>query len=85
VNAYPVNPIIQSKLLTMAEIHVQAKKNTGVPSWVWIVLVLVIAAAVIYFLTMRNSKPVNNNNTNNTTGQLAAPAPAVSGAYLLGA
>jgi hypothetical protein len=46
----------------MAELHVEPRKKSATPSWVWILVGLVIIAVVIYFVT-RN----NNNNSNTTT------------------
>jgi len=42
----------------MAEIHVQAKKNTPT-LWVWIVAAVIIIAAAVFFLA-RNKKAANN-------------------------
>jgi bacteriorhodopsin len=50
----------------MAEIHVQTKKNTGSPMWIWIVVVVLIAAAVLFIL-MRNNKTDKDNTVPNTT------------------
>ena len=53
----------------MAEIHVQTKKNTGSPMWIWIVVVVLIAAAVLFIL-MRNNKTDKDNTVPNTTSYL---------------
>jgi hypothetical protein len=47
----------------MAEIHVQPRKNTATPAWVWIIVGLAVVVAIL-FIVMRR-KPQNNaiNNT----------------------
>ena len=62
----------------MAEIHVQAKKQTTNTSWVWIVLLIVIAAAVIYFLTRnKDNTPEQNQVTPPNTSSYIQPATSV--------
>ena len=38
----------------MAELHVQAKKNTS-STWLWILISLIIIAAIVVYLMMRDS------------------------------
>jgi bacteriorhodopsin len=62
----------------MAEIHVQTKKNTGSPMWIWIVVVVLIAAAVLFIL-MRNNKTDKDNTVPNTTSYQQPGATVESG------
>ena len=52
----------QTKILIMAEIHVQAKKKTT-SVWMWIVIAVVILAVIAFFL-FRNKKEVQSNTVN---------------------
>lgn len=49
----------------MAEIHVQAKKNSS-STWLWILVSLIIIAAVVVYIMMRdngvNEKTVSKTN-----------------------
>lgn len=54
----------------MAEIHVQTKKNTTSPMWIWIVVVLLIAAALVYILSRNNRTERNDTINTNTTSYL---------------
>jgi bacteriorhodopsin len=38
----------------MAELHVQAKKNTS-STWLWILISLIIIAAIVVYLMMRDN------------------------------
>lgn len=38
----------------MAEIHVQAKKNSS-STWIWILVSLIIVAAIAVYILMRNN------------------------------
>ena len=38
----------------MAELHVQAKKNSS-STWVWILISLIIIAAIVVYLMMRDN------------------------------
>ena len=38
----------------MAELHVQAKKNTS-STWLWILISLVIIAAIVVYMIMRDN------------------------------
>lgn len=38
----------------MAELHVQAKKNTS-STWLWILVSLIIIAAIVVYLMMRDN------------------------------
>jgi hypothetical protein len=58
----PCKPILKSKKLIMAEIHVQAKKK-AMPVWVWIVAAVLILA-IIAFVLLRNKRTDENNTTN---------------------
>jgi cytochrome c-type biogenesis protein CcmH/NrfG len=40
----------------MAEIHVQAKKQSSNTVWLWIVLALALAVALVYYLLTRNTQ-----------------------------
>ena len=39
----------------MAEIHVQAKKQSSNTAWLWIVVALLIIGALAYYLVTRNN------------------------------
>jgi hypothetical protein len=62
------NIIVEFKNDVMAEIHVQAKKNKGSSTWLWILIALLIAGAIAY-LIMRNNREngTNNGNTNKSS------------------
>lgn len=53
----------------MAELHVEPKKHSASPTWLWIVLALIVVAAVVYFITRNNNNNANTNaaNPNGTT------------------
>ena len=40
----------------MAEIHVQAKKQSSNSAWLWIVIALLIIGAIVYYLMTRNNE-----------------------------
>ena len=40
----------------MAEIHVQAKKQSSNSAWLWIVLALLLIGALVYYLMTRNNE-----------------------------
>jgi hypothetical protein len=65
----------------MAEIHVQAKKQSSNSAWLWIVIALLIIGAIVYYLMTRdNQTQVTPATTPNTTSKLEAkprpPKPA---------
>ncbi len=51
----------------MAEIHVQAKKHSGTPVWVWIIAVLLIVGAIAYYLMTRNKTTESTTQPTHTT------------------
>ena len=50
----------------MAEIHVQAKKKTGL-IWFWIVLFLLVLGAIVAYVMLRDDKRVQQNTRNQTS------------------
>lgn len=50
----------------MAEIHVQAKKKTGL-IWFWIVLFLLILGAIVVYVMFRDDKQVQQNIQDRTS------------------
>ena len=44
----------------MAEIHVQAKKNSS-STWIWILVSLIIIAAVVVYIMMRDNTVSEKN------------------------
>ena len=61
----------------MAELHVQAKKNTS-STWVWILISLIIIAAIVVYLMMRD------NGTNERAVGKPAQTSSVSSKYEVG-
>jgi hypothetical protein len=71
-----------NKLKTMAEIHVESKKNQSTPAWIWILVSLAIIGLVAYFLT-RDSATTNDQNTGtNTNNSSSYIAPAAVDGFL---
>jgi bacteriorhodopsin len=69
-----VNKIVETKIKTMAEIHVEPKKQSS-PAWIWILVSLIIVAVVVYFI-MRNNKMTDNTATDkNTTSYIQQHVP----------
>ena len=55
----------------MAEIHVQTKKQSSSPVWLWIVLALLIIGAIVYYLMTRNNQqPAAPGTPNNAASKL---------------
>jgi hypothetical protein len=63
----------------MAEIHVQAKKQSS-NSWLWIVIALLAIGALVYYLMTRNNQteatPVTPGTTSQLQKQQRPPKPA---------
>lgn len=57
------NRIVEPKNDVMAEIHVQTKKQSSSPGWIWIVVALLLIGALVYYLMNRNNQTQNNTNT----------------------
>lgn len=66
-----VNLFVNQKTSFMAEIHVQAKKQSSNSAWLWIVIALLIIGAIVYYLMNRdNQTQVTPATTPGTTSQL---------------
>lgn len=61
----------------MAELHVEPKKRSATPTWLWIVIALLIIGAVVYFLMRKNDSATLNNGSatnGNSTSYIMAPS-----------
>ncbi len=61
-------PLFNQKFSTMAEIHVQAKKKTGL-LWFWIILFLLVLGAIVVYVMFRDNKQVQQQSRNQTSLQ----------------
>lgn len=69
-----------SKLLDMAEIHVEPKKNST-PVWIWIVLALLVIGALAYFLTRNNNNTDQDNGAGTQTNTTSFLVPSTESFY----
>ena len=68
---------------TMAEIHVESKRQQFTPGWIWILITLAIIGLVAYFLTRNNASTNDQNTGTNTNKSTSYVQPAhVNGFYL---